>query len=259
MYPVLFKIGSLTIYTVSVLHALGYYAGIYWILRHSSEYKLDKGKLSEFFLVIILFSIIGARVFSILFDGSINYYLQHPAAMLMLWNGGFTFYGGFIFALIAGIWYLRKKKFNLWSMADLTAPALALGLAIGRLGCFASGDSYGKPTNLPWAVVYSDPHSMAPVGIPLHPTQIYSVITNLFIFFFLVYLKKKQKFKGQIAFAFILLYSITRSFVEIFRDDPRGVYLGGIISTSQIISIIIISVTLVSYFLIKRKRKLLLL
>lgn len=259
MYPVLFKIGHLTIYTVSVFHALGYYAGIYWILRHSSEYELDKEKLSEFSLVIIAFSIIGARVFSILFDGSLNYYLQHPAAMLMLWNGGFTFYGGFIFALIAGVWYLKKKKFDLWSMADLTAPALALGLAIGRLGCFASGDSYGKPTNLPWAVVYSDPHSMAPVGIPLHPTQIYSVITNLFIFFFLVYLKKKQKFKGQIAFAFILLYSITRSFVEIFRDDPRGVYLGGIISTSQIISIIIISVTLVSYFLIKRKRKLLLL
>lgn len=259
MYPILFNIGPVTIYTVSVLHALGYYAGIYWIVKHSSEYKIDKEKLYDFFLIIILFSIIGARVFSILFDGSLNYYLQHPSAMLMLWNGGFTFYGGFIFAVLAGLFYLKKHNLDLWAIADLAAPALALGLAVGRLGCYASGDSFGKQTNLPWAVIYSDPHSIAPLGIPLHPTQIYSVITNLFIFIFLLYLKKRQKFKGQIAFVFILLYGITRSFVEIFRNDPRGVYLSGLISTSQIISIVIVFVTLIFYLLLKRKRKILLL
>lgn len=257
MYPILFRLGPITIYTVGVIHALGYYVGIYWILKHSSEYGIDKDRLSEFLIILIVFSIIGARVFSILFDGSLKYYLQHPLAMLMLWNGGFTFYGGFIFAVIAGVLYLRKYKFDLWNIADLMAPALALGLAVGRLGCFASGDSFGKPTNLPWAVVFSNPHSMAPVGIPLHPTQLYSVLTNSLVFITLIYLKRKQRFKGQLAFAFVLLYGVTRSFVEIFRADPRGVYFGGIISTSQIISLIVILVALVIYFILKRKRKLL--
>lgn len=256
MYPILFKLGPLTIQTVSIFHALGFYVGIFMVIKYAKEYKFDKEKMYEFVVVIIIFSIIGARVFSILFDGSLNYYLNNPAAMLMLWNGGFTFYGGFVFAVLAGVWYIKKHNFDLWSVTDLFAPALALGLAVGRIGCFASGDSYGKPTDVPWAVIFSDPRSMAQVGIPLHPTQLYSVVTNSLIFVFLMYLKKNQRFKGQLAFSFIILYTLTRSFVEIFRNDPRGVYLNGVISTSQIISIIVIVLTLFVYFAMKKSNKL---
>lgn len=253
MYPILFKIGPLTIQTVSIFHTLGFYIGIYWVVKNAKKYKFDKDKILELALVITVFSIIGARVFSILFDGSLNYYLNHPADMLKVWNGGFTFYGGFIFAVIAGLWYIKKHKFDLWSVTDLFAPALALGLAIGRIGCFASGDSYGKPTDLPWAVIYTDSHSMAPVGIPIHPTQLYSVITNSLIFLFLIYLKKKQQFKGENFVIFLILYSITRSFVEKFRDDPRGVYLNGLISTSQVISIFVIITGILLYTFLKKK------
>jgi len=253
MYPILFKLGPITIQTVSILHALGFYVGIFLVIKYAKEYKFDKEKMYELIIVITISSVVGARVFSILFDGSLDYYLKNPAAMLMVWNGGFTFYGGFVFSVITGLWYIKKQNLDLWRVTDLFAPALALGLAVGRLGCLASGDSYGKPTDLPWAVLYTDKHSMAPLGVYLHPTQIYSVITNLIIFGLLIWMKKRQKFKGEIFVLFLIFYSITRSFVEIFRDDPRGVYLNGLISTSQIISIIVILTGMVLYGFLKKK------
>ena len=139
--------------------------------------------------------------------------------ILMLWNGGFTFYGGFLFGLGAGIWYVRKHNLDLWQVSDMAAPGLALGIAFGRLGCFFSGDSFGKPTDLPWAVTFTDSMSMAPTGIPLHPTQIYSTLVLLVVFGILLWWQKQQRFKGEIFLVFIMLYSVARSFVEIFRND----------------------------------------
>jgi len=168
--------------------------------------------------------------------------------MLMLWNGGFTFYGGFLFALGAGIWYAHKHKMDVWKISDMAAPGLALGIAVGRLGCFASGDNYGKPADVPWAVTFTDPLSMAPTGVPLHPTQIYSTLVLLVVFGVLLWWRKRQRFKGELFLAFIMLYALVRSFVEIFRNDPRGVYLDGLISTSQIISLLVVIPALWLFF-----------
>lgn len=248
MYPVLVKIGPFTIQTVSVFHSLGIYLGAFWVYHYAEKQNLDREKILELIVLIIIFSILGARIFSILFDGSLTWYLKNPLKMFAVWNGGFTFYGGFIFGAAAGVWYIKKYKFNFWKLTDLFAPALALGLAVGRIGCFMSGDSFGKPSDLPWAVTFTSPNSMAPTGIPLHPTQIYSVITNTFIFILLLVWKKKQKFIGELFLIFVILYSITRSFVEIFRNDPRGVYFNGLISTSQIISFLAILISIIFYY-----------
>jgi phosphatidylglycerol:prolipoprotein diacylglycerol transferase len=137
---------------------------------------------------------------------------------------------------------------DMWQISDMAAPGLALGIAFGRLGCFFSGDSYGKPTDLPWAVTFTDPLSMAPTGVPLHPTQIYSTLVLLVVFGVLLWWKKHQRFKGELFLAFMMLYALVRSFVEIFRDDPRGVYLDGLISTSQIISLLVVIPALWLYF-----------
>lgn len=247
MYPILLKIGPLTIQTVSIFHSSAIFIGGFWVYHYAAKEKLDKEKVFDMLVLITIFSVLGARIFSILFDGGLAWYLSNPLEIFALWNGGFTFYGGFIFGVVAGIWYIRKHQLKFWKLADLFAPALALGLAIGRIGCFMSGDSYGKPTNLPWAVTFTDPHSVAPLNVPLHPTQIYSVITNFFIFLILLWWKKKQKFTGELFLIFVILYSITRSFVEIFRNDPRGVYFGGIVSTSQIISLIVILMAIFFY------------
>lgn len=248
MYPILFKLGPITIYTVGVLHALAIAVAVWWAYRHTQKAGIDPKQFLDLAVIIIVWAVIGARVFSILFDGSLSGYLRNPHKMLMVWEGGFTFYGGFIFGLAAGVWYVQKHKWNSWKVADLMAPALALGLTVGRLGCFFSGDSFGKPTNLPWAVTFSSPYSAAPTGIPLHPTQIYSVITNFIVFGILLWWQKRQKFQGELFLIFMMLYAVTRSFVEVFRNDPRGVYLNGLISTSQIISILVAGAAVWLYF-----------
>ena len=248
MYPFLLKFDHITIYTVSVFHTLALYVGAVWVYVYSIKAGMDKDKIMNLITIELFLAVFGARVFSILFDGYIEQYLAHPIEMFELWRGGFTFYGGFVFGLAGGIWYIKKHKLDIWRLADLFAPALALGLSIGRIGCFMSGDSYGKPTNLPWAVTFTNPNSMAPTGVPLHPTQIYSVISNLSIFIFLLFWKKRQKFTGELFIVFLILYSITRSFIEIFRNDPRGVYFNGMISTSQIISIIVIVAAILFYY-----------
>ncbi len=239
MYPILFELGPITIHTVGVFHALGFAAGAWWFFRRAKQLGFNTERLNTFVLVIILWAVIGARILSVLFDGKLNWYLQNPHHIFMIWEGGFTFYGGFLFALIGGIVYVRRYQLSAWNIGDMIAPGLALGGAVGRLGCFFSGDSFGKPVDLPWAVVFSDPHSLAPTGIPLHPTQIYSVFTNFVVFGLLLWWQKRQKFTGELFLVYLILYAATRSFVEIFRNDPRGVYLDGLISTSQIIAILI--------------------
>lgn len=257
MQPILFELGPIIIHTVSLFHTGGILIGIWWLYRQARKHRVNPQKISDLSLVIVVWAIIGARLFSILFDGSLHWYLENPLKMLMLWNGGFTFYGGFLFGLGAGIWYVRKHKMDLWKISDMAAPGLALGIAFGRLGCFFSGDSYGKPAEVAWAVTFTDPMSMAPTGIPLHPTQIYSSIVLLLVFGILLWWRKHQKFKGELFLAFVMLYALVRSFVEIFRNDPRGVYLDGLISTSQIISLLVVIPALWLFFKKLRQYKIL--
>lgn len=248
MLPILFKIGPVTIYTVSLLHTAGIVIGIWWLVREARKNFMDPQRMMDLALVIVVWSAVGARLFSVLFDGSLSFYLQNPLHILMVWKGGLTFYGGFLFGLAGGWWYIRKHNLDTWKISDMAAPGLALGIAVGRLGCLASGDSYGKPTDLPWGVTFSDPLSLAPTGIALHPTQVYSTLVLLMVFGALLIWKRHQRFKGELFLAFVMLYSLVRSFVEIFRNDPRGVYLEGLISTSQIISLIVVIPALWLFF-----------
>ncbi len=248
MFPILFRSSDFSIPTAGVIHALAFTLGLWWTYRQARRATIDPKIVMDLATVILVWAIIGARIFSILFDGNLEWYLQNPHEMLMAWKGGFTFYGGFLFGALAGIWYIRKHKGLGWQIADITAPGLALGIAIGRLGCFASGDSYGKASQLPWAVTFTDPQSLATLGIPVHPTQLYSVITNLVVFGILLRWQSRTRFKGELFLMFMILYAIARSFVEIFRNDPRGVYFDGLISTSQIVSIIVILIAGALYY-----------
>ncbi len=236
MYPILIKLGPFALHTYGVLHALAYGAAIWWAYREAGRVGIDRQRILDLSIVIFIWSIIGSRVFSILFDGNLSWYLKNPLEMLAVWKGGLTFYGGFLFSLAAALWYVRKHHLDGWKLGDIIAPGLAIGIAIGRLGCLASGDSYGKPTSLPWGITFSDSHGMAPTGIPLHPTQLYAVLAGLVILAVLLWWRKRQKFDGELFILFMVLYAVLRSVVEIFRDDPRGVYFNGLISTSQIVS-----------------------
>jgi phosphatidylglycerol:prolipoprotein diacylglycerol transferase len=132
------------------------------------------GVMADMVLPVMIGVILGARALFILVER--EYYIQNPLEILMVWKGGLVFYGGLIGGALAFVLTTRLRRLPLWEMADILAPGVALGHALGRLGCFFAGSCYGRPTNLPWAVTYTNPNSLAGdiLGVPVHPTQLYS-------------------------------------------------------------------------------------
>src|SRR5512143_814516 len=183
--------------------------------------------------------------------------MHHPLEILMIWKGGLVFYGGFLLALFTGVWYLNRFNMPLWKVADIIAPCIALGQAIGRLGCFSAGCRYGKPTDLPWGVTFTDPNSLAVLGVPLHPTQIYESAGALTIFAFLWLYRKKTTFEGQLFWLYVMLYSVLRFTIEFVRgDEVRGfVNIASFtLSTSQAVAICAFLASVVMMNRLKRAR-----
>jgi phosphatidylglycerol:prolipoprotein diacylglycerol transferase len=155
------------------------------------------------------------------------------------------FYSGFIGALIASaMFFWRDSRLPFWRTADLCGPAIALGQSIGRLGCFMAGDDYGRPTHLPWAVIFTDADAAriggAPLGIPLHPVQLYESIVCAVLFAVLLRLTRRKRFDGEVILSYSLLYAIARFMLEFFRGDAdRGFVFGGMLSTSQSIALVL--------------------
>jgi phosphatidylglycerol---prolipoprotein diacylglyceryl transferase len=155
------------------------------------------------------------------------------------------FYGGFIGALIASAFFFRRHpQLPVWSTADLCGPAITLGQAIGRIGCLMAGDDYGRPTDRPWAVTFTDPDAAriggAPLGVPLHPVQLYESIVCLVLFAVLVRLGRRKRFDGEVILAYTSLYALARFGLEFFRGDAdRGFVFGGLLSTSQFIAAVL--------------------
>jgi phosphatidylglycerol:prolipoprotein diacylglycerol transferase len=162
------------------------------------------------------------------------------------------FYGGFIGGLIASaIFFWRRPDVPFWRAADICAPAIALGQAIGRIGCFMAGDDYGRPTTAPWAVTFTDPTAAqiggAPLGVPLHPVQLYEAAVCLALFGFLVWFARRRHRDGDVILAYTVLYAIARFVLEFFRGDAdRGFVFGGLLSTSQAIAVAMIAIAAIT-------------
>ncbi|MFH2013155.1 MAG: prolipoprotein diacylglyceryl transferase [Pseudomonadota bacterium] len=253
MYPVLFHIGNFKIHTYGFFIALGFLVGIVLALREARRVGEEPENILDLAFYGIIAAIVGSRLLYIILNH--RYYIENPMEIVKIWNGGLVYYGGFLLALIVGIWYIRKKDLPLWKTVDILAPSVAIGEAIGRLGCFSAGCCYGKETVLPWAVTFSNPESLARLGIPLHPTQLYSSVNALFIFLILTVVKRFKKFDGLLIWLYVLLYSITRSIIEIFRGDVRGFIFGKILSTSQFIGIILVIISVLMLIYLWRRNK----
>lgn len=236
MHPILLKIGSFKIYSYGVFVAIGFIAALWVAGREISRKGLDREKFLDMGFWVVIAAIAGARIFHVLVYW--DQYRSDPLEILKLWNGGLVFYGGFLAAVALCAYFLRRHRMPFLPVADASALGIPLGLGFGRIGCTAAGCCYGKLTTVPWAVVYSDPASLAPLGVHLHPTQIYESLAGFAIFGTLYLMRDRFRTPGMMFWTMIILYGVIRSILEIFRDDPRGFV--GPFSESQIVSAVLV-------------------
>jgi len=252
MHPLLIQIGPLEIRWYGAMIAMACLIG-YWMAGREAERKgVGKEKFQAFFLYAVIGAVIGARLYYVAFTDFAMFW-ESPLSVLAIWHGGLAIHGAILGGLLVSILYTRKQNINLAVFLDTLAPALILGQAIGRIGCFFNGDAHGYPTRMPWGLVYS-PESLAGQmfpGQPLHPTQLYEMILNLIIFGILWKIRNKLKLDGQLFLIYIILYSAARILVEHFRADQLT-YLGNI-STAQSIGIIGIFMSVALMIFLKKR------
>ncbi|MFQ5455066.1 MAG: prolipoprotein diacylglyceryl transferase [Nitrospirota bacterium] len=245
MYPILFKIGEFEIRSYGVMIALASLTATFVGVKEAKRRGMDPDMVFDFLFYALLFGIVGARIYYVLFS-DLKWFLIHPLEIPAIWKGGIAIHGGLIGGLAAGIWFSRKKGISFWRFGDLLAPSIIIGQAIGRGACTLNGCSYGKPTDLFWAIVFTNPDSMAPLGIPLHPTQFYELFTDLVIFVVIWNLRKKMRFDGQLFLIYGTCYGIARFIIEFFRGD--SLIFWNIMPAAHVTSILIVITTISLYF-----------
>lgn len=251
MHPILIEFHGFAIHTYGFFVALGVIAGIFMARHEARRIGVDVEKITDLCFYAVIAAIVGSRLFYV--GTTPGFFMQHPAEIVKIWNGGLVFYGGFIAAGLLVTILLRRYRLPLGKTADIAALALPLGHFFGRLGCFSAGCCYGKICTKPWAVVFRNPNSLAPLGIPLHPTQLYSALSNLTIFLVLFILRKRKRFDGQLFWLYVLLYGSARSFIEHFRGDDRGGMIFHLLSISQVIGIGSAAVAAVMLVILSKK------
>ncbi len=263
MFPILLRIGPVTVHTYGFFMAVGVGAGLWFIYVQAKKIGYDTNRLLDAAFWIILVSLLGAKL--ILFLGHFSYYMENPGELLSLARSGGVFQGGLTFGLIFAIIYFRKKKIPLWPTADLVGPAVALGHGFGRIGCFSAGCCYGRECSLPWAAVFRSEYAHELTGIPLstplHPVQLYEAILNFINFFILLAFLKRKKFHGQVFSLYIINYSIIRFFTEYFRGDHedksyifRGETAFSSLSLPQLYCLLGLAAGLILYRLLRQRK-----
>jgi len=249
MYPILIRFGDFTLHTYGVLLAVGFLLALFLARREALRTGIDPNLILDLSFYILVAALLGSRLFYV----GINWqeFAESPMDALKFWRGGLVFFGGLIFAFFTGIWYARKHHLNFPKIADLTAPSIAIGQSLGRLGCFSAGCCYGERTTAFCAVTFRDPNSLAPLGVPLHPTQLYESAATFGIFLALTAMRRSERFQGQLLWYYLLFYSIGRFIIEFYRGDPRGWAIAGFLSTAQATGMIMV---LLALFMILRRK-----
>jgi phosphatidylglycerol:prolipoprotein diacylglycerol transferase len=239
VHPILFKIGNFPIGTYGVILALAALAAIGLARILAPRAGLDPERLVDLFVFGLLGAFVGAKVALII--GDFQEFSDHPLRFMVENLRSFgAFYGGLAAGLLVAVYYLRRHRIDFWPAADVTSVCLALAQSMGRWGCFFAGCCYGKPTNLPWGMVFPAVPLCAD-GTRIHPWPIYESLADLAIFGFLLFLFGKRRFKGQVFLVYLMLYAAARGSLEVLRGDlVRGVYFGGSLSLSQIVAVVVL-------------------
>ena len=221
--PIAFTIGGLEVRWYGVLIATGFLLAIILSYKKADSHQIDSDSVLDFAIWMIPFSIIGARLYYVIFSWDL--YRYNPITVFDIRSGGLAIHGGLIAGILTAIFFCKAKQINLFNLGDLIFPQVALAQAIGRWGNFFNGEAHGGPTDLPWAILVD--------GQRVHPTFLYESIWCLILFLLLSYMDKKRSFTGQIFMLYGMLYSAERFFVEGLRTDSLMI---GSLRQAQVIS-----------------------
>lgn len=251
MYPIFFKIGSLIIHTYGVFIALAFLIAVILASSKAAYFKLSREAVLDVAFWILLGVLLGARILEVVTN--LGYYKADWLRVIKIWEGGLSFFGGLTGGLLGGIIYIRKKQMSVWDVGDLFGPYIALGQAIGRIGCFAAGCCYGRISHSFCAVTFNNPQSLAPLGIGLHPVQLYESLADFLVFLALIYVTRHRKFRGQVFLLYFILYAIVRFIVEFYRGDNLPIV--GIFTLYQLISAVVLISALTVYLYQWKKQR----
>lgn len=230
----LFSIGPVTIPGYGFMIAVGVICCVAMAMKRAKKYGMSDEAVIDIAICGLAAGFLGAKLLYLVVEW--RAFLADPLSMLG--SRGFVVYGGISAGVLGAIIYCKYKKLVFLEYFDLCAPSIALAQGFGRIGCFMAGCCYGKETDLPIGVIFPE-NSMAPAGVKVLPTQLFSSAGNFCIMFFLLWHYKRGKRVGDTGFVYMLLYGIGRFFLEFLRNDDRGVV--GILSTSQFISLFIVA------------------
>lgn len=233
MHPIILQLGSFKLPAYGLMVAMGYAAGIFYLLRRAAGRGMDRETVSDMVFYSVLAGMLGAKLFYVFtYWGTFGSgFAERAVYALKTFQYGFVFYGGLIFGAAAFFTCARYKKADALAAADMFAPALALGHAFGRVGCFLAGCCHGRPSGSFLSVVFTDPRcEVAPslLGVPLYPTQLMEAAGNLVIFGLLDAALRRRRGRGFVLALYAALYSLQRFLIEFLRGDDRGAYHFGI-------------------------------
>ncbi len=225
-----------------------------WIAQREARRRgIQAAVVSDAAIWVGAAALVGGRLLYVV-QNELGSLAEHPAHLLMVWMGGLSFYGGLVAGLVALVVFTRRRRLPALVVFDIAAPAAALGQAIGHLGCLVGGDSYGIPTDLPWAVIYTNPAAMAPQGVPLHPTQAYEAIL-LGVLFAALWLGRQrltQLGDGVLAATYLFGLAVIRFGLFFLRDEPT-VLFG--LKTAQLIGLGIAALAVVLFVAARQARR----
>lgn len=251
MFPILAELGPVTIRMYGLLIAVGMFFGLMYFVRGGRARGLAENLILDMAFWAVLAGFAGARLLYVAFNAA--YFAANPVEIFKIWEGGLVFYGGLAAGAAAALVFTaRHPEMRLWAIADLFGPALALVHGFGRIGCFFAGCCYGRECSLPWAVTFSNPLSLAPLGIPRHPAQLYEAAGLFALFLILDRHQRSQHPAGTTFGWYLIVYAALRFLVEFIRGDERGAGVA-FLSPGQLISVILLAAGMVILWMKNRQ------
>lgn len=248
MYPILLDLGWWQLRSYGVFVTLAVVVGVWWSAREGERRSFPRAVVYDFAWGVTIAGLVGARLYYVLFSEP-ETYLARPWEIFAVWHGGLSMHGGLIAGLLAGTWFIRRRGLPFRRFADAAVPGLILAQTVGQIACLLNGDTYGKPTSLPWAITFTDPRTLAPLGVPLHPIQIYELLAYGAVFLVVQHVARSRVADGATALTYAVLYGAARFAMEFFRGDPPAV--AGIV-VPQAASALLIAGGLVGAWLIRQ-------